>query len=284
MKNRRDQYSGKRIRGGLTAPLNGMTFFDRLLTRTALGVLSLLARVREPEGLDYANDPLVFIMNHSNYSETLLLAAFLLMKRKGRPVSFLVDWMFGEFPVASGVLKRLGSIFVYNKRARWKFVDRRRPVPPPYRAWVECVRVLRRGGSVALFPEGRANPDPYVLLKARRGLGRILKETGAMVIPIGIRYVKQRQGKVPKLGRMTLGVGEPFFPSSPDEGSIHAHGDPEHTDSNPADLLGHRCMEVLASLCGKAYPHRPVASGNQTYPNREDGNEELIQDPGCKSS
>ena len=280
MKNRSVGYRGSKIKGWLTTPLKGVTFFDRFLARTALCLLSLLARVREPKGLDYENDPLVFIMNHSNYSETLFLAAFLLIKRRGRPVSFLVDWMFGEFPVARGVLRRLGSIFVYNKRARWKFVDRKKPVPPPYRAWEECVRVLRRGGSVAIFPEGRTNPDPKVLLKARRGLGRVLKETGAMVIPIGIRYVKQRQGKVPKLGRMTLGVGEPFFPSSPDEGSIKAQCDREDTDSCPADLLGHRCMEVLAGLCGKEYPHSPEASVTQSYPNREDGNEELIQDTG----
>lgn len=241
----------------LRTPLEGMGRFDRLLTRLALMLLSRLARVEEPEGVDWRGDPLVFVMNHGNYSETVLMAAFLLMRRRGRNVSFLVDWMFGELPLARGVLRRIESIFVYNKRARLRIIERRRPRPAPYRADARCVEILEDGGAVALFPEGKANPDPERLQRARKGLGRIILGSGAPVLPVGIEYVRVTgDGRIPRLGRMLIRVGRPFLPATLETFSGGSGVDltTEQTGCL-ADRIGDECMEVLSELCGKSYPY-----------------------------
>lgn len=75
----------------------------------------------------------------------------------------------------------------------------------------EVVRLLRRGGAfVGLHPEGTRNKggDPYELLPAQGGVGRIIQASRATVIPVFINGLGNDLGK--QVGSNFLGNGDPI--------------------------------------------------------------------------
>ncbi len=80
------------------------------------------------------------------------------------------------------------------------------------------VAAVREGAAVTVYPEGHISHDG-ALRRGRRGVALIAAETGAPVIPCGIRgnfRALPRQRRIPRRETVTVHVGEPMrFPGSP---------------------------------------------------------------------
>jgi 1-acyl-sn-glycerol-3-phosphate acyltransferase len=175
--------------------------------------LGRLVEVEHRERLAAIPEPAVFALNHSNSLEALLAPATLLYLRQGRPLHFLADWMFVEAPVLGWLLRQSEPIAVYGKPARFRLRERHRRRRLRQPVIEACLDHLARGESVGMFPEGTRNRDSSRLLRGRLGLGELVLAASAPVpvVPIAIRYpARQRLGRVPRLGRLVLAIGEPL--------------------------------------------------------------------------
>jgi 1-acyl-sn-glycerol-3-phosphate acyltransferase len=184
----------------------------RALLRGVLAASAGTIRVEGARRLAAIPDPAIFALTHHNAFEALLAPAALIALRGGRMVRFLVDWMYLEMPFAGRLLRRGQPIAVYRKAARWHWRESVRQqglqeAPPTDRALAS----LGRGTSIGIYPEGRRNGDPWRLAPVRRGAALLALRSGAPVIPIGIAFPsRERLGRVPRLGKMILRVGEPL--------------------------------------------------------------------------
>jgi 1-acyl-sn-glycerol-3-phosphate acyltransferase len=216
----------------------------RLLLRAVLCASAGGIRVEGASRLAGIPDPAVFALSHHSAYEALLAPAALIALRGGRRVRFLVDWMYLELPLAGAILRHGEPIAVYRKPARWRWREhvRRqglRSTSPADRA----LMALRRGISVGIYPEGRRNADPWRLAPMRRGAAVLATKAGAPLVPIGIDFpARERLGRVPRLGRMVLRVGEPLAPPPGDD----------LTAPSRAAALSRELQAALAGLARKS--------------------------------
>ena len=191
----------------------------RALLRAVLGVSLGGIRVEGAQRLTAIPDPAIFALSHHNAYEALLAPAALLALRGGRPVRFLVDWMYLELPLAGALLRRGETIAVYRKPARWRWREAvRRQGLQGASATDRALAALAQGESVGIYPEGRRNADPWRLAPLRRGAATLALRSGAPLVPIGIDFpARERLGRLPHLGRMVLRVGEPLSPQQLEE-------------------------------------------------------------------
>jgi 1-acyl-sn-glycerol-3-phosphate acyltransferase len=228
---------------------------DRALLKAA----ACLARrqVRDIAGWERIlpdRDPFVLVANHGSRRETVYLVAALMLARGGRPIHFLADWNFRLIPGVSRLYSRSGAIDVTRKDARPRFLNRLKPrFVQPVSALEQARARLLSGCSIALFPEGAVNRDPTRLLRGRFGAARLSLETGAPVLPVGIRFL----GPMPESGRaatarpMAIRIGTPLTPPRIAPGPATA-----------ADVRAWHAalMGAVAGLCGKAWsPEGPAA-------------------------
>lgn len=223
----------------------------RWMLRATMLTFGRLVRIEGAERLRTAPEPAIFALNHSNAFESVLAPATLMALREGRPVHFLTDWMYLHAPVLGWVIRKSQPIPVYRKPARWRLGEAYRLERLRERSLVDaCLERLAAGGSLGIFPEGTRNPDPGRLLRGRSGLGELVLRSAAPVIPVGIHYpAGERLGRAPRIGRMTLRVGEP----------LAFHEEREAAEPDRRRRVRHivsRVMAALEELSGKAYePH-----------------------------
>lgn len=218
------------------------------------GLMSVFGRLIEVEGLEKlgaVKDPVIFAFNHNNTAESLLAPAALVYLRAGRMVHFVIDWMYAHLPVIGRILRMCDPILVYRKPARFRWGERMRRERLGDSVVEGCLERLARGGSVGIFPEGRRNADPGKLLRGRSGLGEIVLRSGAPVIPVGIHYpAAARLGRIPRLGRMVLRIGEPLSFAAERE---QAEAEGGRAVRKGARRVVDRVMARLEELSGKSY-------------------------------
>lgn len=128
----------------------------------------------------------VCVSNHRSFFDLYVVTAYLV--KQGLPQRIL-------FPVRSNFFydKPLGFFVngVMSFFAMYPPVFRDRKRQPLNLAGIdETIRILRRGGAfVGLHPEGMRNlgEDPYSLLPAQPGVGRIIHGARVQVLPVFIR-------------------------------------------------------------------------------------------------
>jgi 1-acyl-sn-glycerol-3-phosphate acyltransferase len=243
-----------RCRSILTAELPAMSSTSRrFLTRGLMLTVGGLVEVDHPERLRSLTGPVLFALNHSNAFEALAAPLALVWHRGGRPVHFFADWMYLHLPLVGWVLRHSEPIPVYGKPARWRLGERFRRAQacrePPLEA---ALARLAAGGSVGIFPEGTRNGDPARLLRGRGGLGEIVLQSTAPVVPVGIRHpAAERLGRTPVAGRIELRIGEPMdFPER-----ALAAGSPAWMRRALVRRVISRVMAEVAALAGKTYDH-----------------------------
>ena len=112
--------------------------------------------------------PKIIAMNHTPGSDPLYLP-FLLDET---PHFLLQDGLF-SIPVIGSMLRETGQIPVYRGTERAK------------EAKEQACAILRAGGTIAIFPEGKDVPLGQ-RIPAKSGTVRISIETGAPIIPLGL--------------------------------------------------------------------------------------------------
>src|SRR5262245_20348964 len=191
---------------------------DRLLLRA----IAMLARhhflsIHGLQHIRTAGDPFILAANHTTRRESLLVPTLLLLHRGGRRVHFLADWNFRLIPGVGLLYARAQVVTVLRKSARPRVLNIFKALyERPLRPFEQARAHLLAGRSIGIFPEGAVNQDPLRLLRGRRGAARLSLETGAPVVPMGIRFPTVPRGQpIPPDAAMELDIGPPLRPPGP---------------------------------------------------------------------
>lgn len=146
-------------------------------------VLRVFYRRLEAAGLERipASGPTILVLNHPNG----LMDPLLLLCLSPRPVSFLAKSPLFTMPFVSLFVKAFGSIPVYRPQDPDADVRRNRET------FAKARELLKRGGVLALFPEGISHDAPR-LQPLKSGAARIAlgaaSEGAVTVVPAGLTY------------------------------------------------------------------------------------------------
>jgi 1-acyl-sn-glycerol-3-phosphate acyltransferase len=219
---------------------------DRALIRlVCLIAMKQVARVEGWEKILPERDPFLLVANHSARREAVFLPAILMLARGGRAVRFLADWNFRLIPGAGYLYDRAGAITVTRKSARPRILNRLKPLFEPEAPPFEAARDhLLKGGSIGVFPEGTVNRRADRLLRGRRAAARLSLETGAPLVPVGIRFRRRcdLSGRVDSSSPMSIHIGEAMTPE------IHR---PQRIQPRAVTGWNTRVMAEIGRLCGK---------------------------------
>lgn len=241
-------------------------FWYRFIAELCYRCLRYVTKVEEAVDLLNISPPLIFAYNHNNYFETIVLSSYLMHRWRQRQVSFVVDWMYGQLPIVGWLLQSFQPVYVYTKRARWDFLNRRR-LSTRHNIVEECVRKLQTGCSLGIFPEGTRNGDNGILKRGRRGVGEIALHSQTPVLPVGIAFPgRQRCGRIPAVGKVILRFGRPLdFPQEigawqrAEQDAALSQGERERLRVFLCRRITHTVMQELARLSGKHYPYSQPA-------------------------
>ncbi|MBE0669837.1 MAG: 1-acyl-sn-glycerol-3-phosphate acyltransferase [Anaerolineales bacterium] len=157
----------------------------------------------------------IIAMNHTPGFDPLYLPFIL----KDTPHFLLQDGMF-KIPFIGWMLKASGQIPVYRGTDRAK------------EAKQQACEILRAGGTIAIFPEGK-DVEFGKRIPAKTGVMRMALETGVPIVPLGLFSPNQnltplhfqwdgapRCGAWQFSGKSYMRIGTPWLPSV--EANVHA--------------------------------------------------------------
>ena len=157
--------------------------------------------------------PVIYVLNHPNG----ILDPILLMIATHRPVAFLGKSTLFTYPLVGWGARVFGALPVFRTREIGKRggpKDSDDMAARNEETFAHSRALLRRGQTMALFPEGTTHSEP-ALLPLRTGAARIAlsaeDETGwsmdLRVVPVGLWYENKTRFRTSVL----LVVGEPFM-------------------------------------------------------------------------
>ena len=177
------------------------------LALTAFGIaLRLFFRRIETVNADVVptGTGVIFVLNHPNG----LVDPALVFVALPRKISFLAKSTLFRMPVISFLLKTVEALPLYRR------IDSGEDVSKNQITFELCGDRLRRGGSIALFPEGISHNSPK-LLPAKTGAARIAlgavsvnggRPLDLRIVPVGLFYTNKTTFRSEAL----LHFGEPF--------------------------------------------------------------------------
>ncbi len=168
-------------------------FIRKIITVILRFTLRVFFRHIEVRGIENvpARGGVIFVLNHPN---ALVDPAFLLCLAP-RPVSFLAKAPLFKMPIISRFVRALDSLPVYRRQDAGADMSRNRETFQMAR------ELLKRGGAIAICPEGVSHNEPRLLpIKsgaARIALGAAAKTNGAapldvVIIPAGLYYTAKQ--------------------------------------------------------------------------------------------
>ncbi|NNE99061.1 MAG: hypothetical protein HKN25_08585 [Pyrinomonadaceae bacterium] len=191
------------------------SFFRRLIHAVVSIALRLFFRRIETVNASEVpyKDGLIFVMNHPNG----LIDPALVFVALPRKVSFLAKSTLFSMPVISWILRLVEALPVYRR------IDSA-DVSKNMKTFEASHELLRRGGAIALFPEGISHNSPKLLpIKtgaARIALGALSIEQESepidlRIVPVGLYYTNKTTFRSEAL----LHFGKPFnvVPAALDE-------------------------------------------------------------------
>jgi len=129
---------------------------------------------------------LILVSNHNN----ALIDALLIATKSGRFSYFLTRASVFKKPMVNYFLRSLNMLPVYRIRDGWSTIANNNSI------FTECSKILSRGKTVALFPEGNHNIKRTVR-NLSKGFTRIVFETfekypntRLQIVPIGLNFQK----------------------------------------------------------------------------------------------
>ena len=80
---------------------------SRKLTLAAvMAIFSPVLRVELPDRLAAVPDPAIFAINHNASLESVAVPSALIHHRAGRPIHFMIDWMFLHLPLVGWIMRQ----------------------------------------------------------------------------------------------------------------------------------------------------------------------------------
>ncbi|MEP7211824.1 MAG: lysophospholipid acyltransferase family protein [Acidobacteriota bacterium] len=148
---------------------------------------------------------LIFVLNHPNG----LIDPAMVFVSLPRRISFLAKSTLFRVPVISYLLKRVDALPLYRR------IDAGEDVTQNQRTFVAARKLLQKGGSIALFPEGVSHNSPK-MLPAKTGAARIalgaasVNSAGEQItiqfVPVGLFYTNKTTFR----SEAVLHFGKPF--------------------------------------------------------------------------
>jgi 1-acyl-sn-glycerol-3-phosphate acyltransferase len=220
----------------------------RLICRSLLTLFH--GHVRAFHGLEHiapSADPFLLVLNHSQRPEAILVPAWLCFHRGGRMVHFMADWNFLMIPGVGGIIRAHDPIVVTRKAAKPAFLNRFKSryagALPPFE---EAARRLQQGRCVGVFPEGTTNRHPAELLRGYHGAAQLAVDTGARVIPGGIRFDSTPPGRpISDRAPFSVHFGAPI--------SGNPSRNESETSADPVRQKHHEIMTAISTLSGKRW-------------------------------
>jgi 1-acyl-sn-glycerol-3-phosphate acyltransferase len=127
-------------------------------------------------------------------------------------------------------------------------------------AFDEALRLLKRGRSVVVFPEGDVSPQGGGFRSPRTGAARLALLTGAPVVPVGIYLPRERNtpmemdiggtrcvSYVYMRGHYAFTVGEPIHYQGPADDREHVRATTDQIMERIIALAGHSESRVKAT-------------------------------------
>ena len=130
-----------------------------MIRKTILGLLKFALRVYfrriEIMGREHVplNSPVIFVLNHPN----ALVDPVFLFCLAPRRVSFLAKSTLFQMPVIGYLVRALDSLPVYRRKDEGEDVSRNQET------FVEARKLLARGGTIGICPEGVSHSEPRLL-------------------------------------------------------------------------------------------------------------------------
>ena len=156
-------------------------------------------------GVVPADKPVIFVLNHPNG----LIDPALVFVAMPRKISFLAKSTLFKTPVISFLLRTVEALPLYRQ------IDAGADVSKNQKTFEVCRELLKKGGAIALFPEGVSHDSPKVL-PAKTGAARIALGTVSVegegspielnIVPVGLFYTSKTKFRSEAL----LHYGEPF--------------------------------------------------------------------------
>ncbi|MEI7825812.1 MAG: lysophospholipid acyltransferase family protein [Chlorobiaceae bacterium] len=241
-------------------PLPFLSRSRALLLRIFMLPNILLTRAYGLENLSGGASASIYVFNHNNSLEALMVPALLMYHLGGNTISFVIDWMYGKVPILGSLMNMIDPVYVYHKRSALSWIEAIRPPAPSADTIERCAEKLRAGRSIGIFPEGTRNRDPEALIRGRSGVGHIALQSGAPVIPVGIDFISRiNRGKIPTLGRTIVRIGRPIIFRQQSEAyrslmpSVSGWTRQNSVRNQIAAEVTHEIMLCLAELSGKRY-------------------------------
>jgi len=137
--------------------------------------------------------PVIFAPNHASFMDHFFTGAFV-----RRRIQFMAkSQLFGP-PILTYIFSH-GGVFPVRRGLQDE------------EAFVSAFEILKRGGAVGMYCEGRRSRNGEVGTEARRGIGRLALESGAPVVPVGILGSHQvRNWKRLQFPKVTVSYGTPL--------------------------------------------------------------------------
>jgi 1-acyl-sn-glycerol-3-phosphate acyltransferase len=180
-------------------------------------------RVEGTENLRGLSGPIVFVANHASHMDTpAILRALPRRWRRRTVVAAAADYFYKRKIVAVAVSLLFNTVPIERRSGR-----------AASRAMTHIDRLLDRGNSLLLFPEGTRNRNGAVG-RLRFGAAKIAREHGALIVPIyidgtraalppGRRWLRRRyRGLDPRRHLVTITIGAPINPLSDDDSGVAA--------------------------------------------------------------
>ena len=182
-----------------------------------------------------ASGPALLASNHLSIIDSVYLPLML-----SRPVVFPAK---AEYFTAKGPVGRLWAAYLRSTNQLAMNRDDTRSATATLEAAAE---ILRAGELFGFYPEGTRSPDGR-LYRGRSGLGWLVLNTGAPVIPIAMSGTRRMMppGKLPRPAKIEIKIGKPMEFG-------HLAGDPP---GRARRIIADEVMHAIADLSGQVYVH-----------------------------
>lgn len=170
------------------------------------------------ENLDGVKKPLIVVANHESHYDPQLVGVALLSRPEFLPVRYMAKNILFFVPGLNLLIWLLGAFPAH----RGKGIEKSLKTP---------LAILKSGGVVIMFPEGRMIIERPKLGEGRRGAAMLSLMTGASLVPMSIHTPHDLPPIIPlTVGRprIVIRVGKPFslkaadYPSLSDENTARA--------------------------------------------------------------
>jgi 1-acyl-sn-glycerol-3-phosphate acyltransferase len=160
-------------------------------------------RFRGRENFSRIRGPFILIANHIDFYDSFLFRLALGVFSPHLPLRFMGVRKFNvEF---LNKLARVGIVdFIYSLFGVFTII----PGRGIEKNLVEAKEIIKVGGNVVIYPEGKIFKEPGVA-PFKKGAAVLMKKTGAPVMPVSMRLIRRKFRS-----KLLITIGEPIVPDT----------------------------------------------------------------------